>query len=973
MNSKRILILLAGLLLVVPALAWAQPAPGDSMIIEEKTVNTGLSGDPAFVVKLYVTNNDTVTYMVLSVREQTSSGSGYADLDDDGAGGRDFPDVVNAVNNQLDRSTFFDAPGYDGASPDSFIIAGGFAPTPSNPRARSKPGPALVRDDVWEIRFKGSSGIGDVSFTPIVLGQPTGFAVIQWPGPSIVDKSVNFVGGPVHIIETFNILNCPGAGGNVLYGRPYTYDFNSDQDPAATWSVTIGPGSISPTGVYTFSGQCPLGAIPVQVTATSPAGSRVTCDFTLNIIDNAPSCTPAQPTVTVSHGQLATNQINTSDPDAGDVVSVAQTSGPGSTTAGGAWSYQTSCSDVGASPQTVQEQVVDGFGNCIPGPLSATCQFQLVVTNAAPSIQCPPNAQVQAGSNYSAQANGSDADPADAGNLSYFLVSGPAGLTVSASGQVQWSPTAADAGPHQVCIGVRDLCGASGECCYTITVVVGQRFKICIDRIGPQGVYQGTDVEVSVRNTVQAEDPATQSSENVGGFSFLLSYDCTCLQFLSARKGAMLVAQDWEFFTYRYGAVGNGNCGAGCPSCLIRIVAIADVNNGTDHPNFNGNNQGEWAVLKFRISNDRTLAGQCCGISWYWFDCTDNTVSDETGNVLWVVEEHLNASDNPVPLGNVANCDQYSGGEGKPTPKKFLIFCDGLICLPTPEQIDARGDLNLNGVLNDIGDAVLYENYFIYGSGVLDPDPTRRQSQIAASDVNADGIVLSVADLVTLIRIISGDANPYPRMTPAAGAVSLALGSSGSEWTLSANSASDLGGLYLKFKVDGSVGNVALTEAAEGMTLKSNLVGNELSVLIYSEARDRMIAPNAGAILSMDLHGNAELVSSEATDYYGISLPTLAKATALPTSFALSQNYPNPFNGNTSFTLALPVASDYTVTIYNVTGQVVRTFEGSASAGNRTITWDGTDHNGMAVSSGIYFYKAVAKDFSAVQRMLFLK
>jgi hypothetical protein len=674
---------------------------------------------------------------------------------------------------------------------------------------------------------------------------------------------------------------------------------------------------------------------------------------------------------------LATNQINTSDPDAGDVVSVAQTSGPGSTTAGGAWSYQTSCSDVGASPQTVQEQVVDGFGNCIPGPLSATCQFQLVVTNAAPSIQCPPNAQVQAGSNYSAQANASDADPADAGNLTFALVSGPAGLTVSPSGQVNWSPTVADAGNHQVCISATDLCGSSAQCCYTISVVVGQRFRICIDTLT---AYQNQDVEVAINNLVQAEDPNTASSENVGGFSFLLSYDCACLQFLSARKGAMLVAQDWEFFTYRYGAVGNGNCGSGCPSCLIRVVAIADVNNGADHPNFNGNNQGEWVVLKFRTSNDRTLAGQCCPISWYWFDCTDNTVSDETGNVTWVVEALFTSSGMPIPLndpsvspGDISNCDQSSGGPGKPSPRKFLEFCNGHICLPTPEQIDDRGDLNLNGLGYETGDAVLYENYFIYGPSVLSANPTHRQSQIAASDVNGDGIVLSVGDLVALIRVLTGDANPLPRMNPAAGAVSVALSNAGSEWTLSASSASDLGGLYLKFRVDGSVAAPVLTEAAEGMTVKSNLVGNELSVLIYSEARDRMIAPNAGAIFTLNVEGSVELIETEASDYYGIALPAQAKVSALPTKFGLSQNYPNPFNGKTSFSLALPVASDYTVTVYNVAGQVVKRFEGSAPAGNKVITWDGTDHNGTPVSSGIYFFKAAASDYSAVIKGLYLK
>jgi hypothetical protein len=227
--------------------------------------------------------------------------------------------------------------------------------------------------------------------------------------------------------------------------------------------------------------------------------------------------------------------------------------------------------------------------------------------------------------------------------------------------------------------------------------------------------------------------------------------------------------------------------------------------------------------------------------------------------------------------------------------------------------------------------------------------------------------------LVALIRVITGDANPLPRPSVAIGAVAVSLSNAGSDWTLSAKSASDLGGLYLKFRVDGSVGTPVLSEAAEGMTLKSNLVGNELSVLIYSEARDRMIAPNAGAIFTMNVEGSVELIETEAADYYGITLLASAKVSALPTQFGLSQNYPNPFNGKTSFSLALPVASDYTVTIYNVAGQVVRTFEGSAPAGNKVITWDGTDRNGTPVSSGIYFYKAAAKDYSATLRMLYLK
>ena len=62
-----------------------------------------------------------------------------------------------------------------------------------------------------------------------------------------------------------------------------------------------------------------------------------------------------------------------------------------------------------------------------------------------------------------------------------------------------------------------------------------------------------------------------------------------------------------------------------------------------------------------------------------------------------------------------------------------------------------------------IADAVTLANYFIYG---LSAFSINIEGQIAASDVNADGIPLSVADLVYLIRVITGDALPIEKETP---------------------------------------------------------------------------------------------------------------------------------------------------------------------------------------------------------------
>lgn len=71
------------------------------------------------------------------------------------------------------------------------------------------------------------------------------------------------------------------------------------------------------------------------------------------------------------------------------------------------------------------------------------------------------------------------------------------------------------------------------------------------------------------------------------------------------------------------------------------------------------------------------------------------------------------------------------------------------------ELIDGGiGDLTLDGVPNTIADAVLFSNYFVYGLGVFILD---RDHQVSASDVNRDGRVLTLADLVTLVCLANSE------------------------------------------------------------------------------------------------------------------------------------------------------------------------------------------------------------------------
>lgn len=492
------------LLLLTASNVFAQPDGRDSVIIQSKTAATGLAGSGALLIRVDITNKDTLANFTLPAEIRTIAGNAFVIL----GYPRTFAGTMNRLTTTLGNNLTF-SNFLNNASPDSAIWAGFWDPNDTTTAEL----PNSTRKAFWEIRFDSTKGAGQAAIdSAVIFDNRVGFVSIG--GTSI---GVNFVRGGIFMSDDWGILNCAGAGGNVLYGRPYNYDF--DADASVTWSMTSGPGSINSSGVYTFSGRCPLGAIPVTVRGMSQSGNVNECGFTLNVIDNAPSCTPAQSTVTVSHGQMAMNQFNGSDPDAGDGVVFSKLSGPGMVGSNGSWSYQTSCADVNFSPQFIHALAVDSFGNCWPGPESTSCFFALVVTNAAPTItNCPTDVmKADTGVVYSLQLSGADIDPADAGNLSWFLVNGPAGFSISSSGLVQWTPSGSQQGLRSATVQVRDLCGVTTNCQINFAVSVRKgdmnadgsltpadliHILNCIFQMTPPPVgSQGCDLNCSGSNT----------------------------------------------------------------------------------------------------------------------------------------------------------------------------------------------------------------------------------------------------------------------------------------------------------------------------------------------------------------------------------------------------------------------------------------------------------------------------------------
>jgi len=85
-----------------------------------------------------------------------------------------------------------------------------------------------------------------------------------------------------------------------------------------------------------------------------------------------------------------------------------------------------------------------------------------------------------------------------------------------------------------------------------------------------------------------------------------------------------------------------------------------------------------------------------------------------------------------------------------------------------------------------------------------------------------------------------------------------------------------------------------------------------------------------------------------------------------PANFALHQNYPNPFNPTTTLSFAISHSSLVTLKLFDVLGKEIAVLVNeNKSAGNYEINFDASN-----LSSGIYFYKLQAGNFSSTKKMV---
>ena len=474
---------------------------------------------------------------------------------------------------------------------------------------------------------------GDHNFTPF----PTHLTIWNLGGllfTDQIDGSGMFLTGGAAM---------PPAGGLPVFSTPmfwFSLDFTMGDLPDGSTGdqICFDSAFIPPAGSWKFSGMdCGAGGTNRPYALCDGVDSDQPCCFdVLELVCTDPdiNVTPIGDLIEKDICGTATFVFG-ADPgedgnDPATIVGWSVTAGIGTIDAGGNYSASVGPADCGVYDVTVQ---VDN--NC--GGIDSY-NFQVEFVNALPSFtDCPDNCltptPVGQGNSVDFVLNVTDPDACQGLTLaidSFTETGGPYGGTMGIVGNVLTVATIDGDGPSDLCItvSVTDDCGGQGFCDVGVKILTSEPFEVQIDK--KHYVYQGHYTFVSIW--------LNKGSEYFGGFDFLVGYDQSALIFMGATLGADLDGC-FEYFTYRFNW--NGNCGGSCPSGLLRVVGIADLNNGPNHPDplvcmRHDGAPEELVVLQFYVTNDRTFECMFAPIRFLWDDCGDNTMSSKWGDSLFL-------------------------------------------------------------------------------------------------------------------------------------------------------------------------------------------------------------------------------------------------------------------------------------------------------------------------------------------------
>jgi len=458
------------------------------------------------------------------------------------------------------------------------------------------------------------------------------------------------------------------------------------------------------------------------------------------------------------------------------------------------------------------------------------------------------------------------------------------------------------------------------------------------DELGDQALRISTETP-KVGDTVVIELVATEGASGLSAYQALIQYDSTQVTF-------------------------NASTGFAVSGLFTGAVPIVTKRSGVITA----------AVAFFGSTTSTAASGSLGKLTFtvapgYTGKTRVSLVSGQFGSSAGQTKLTIGTGGAAVQIG-ASSTDGGTAGPAGPTPDlngngtvdfpDFLAFASAFGSSTGDASFNAAADLNSNGSID-------FPDFLVFAAQFGKPVSSKR-----AGLAKPVGDVLGANDKTTLSLV------PVPTRSATEAVVALRLAD-----------AVDVMGYNLQLNYDKSVlelVNVTGPQGSrfgEGVAIQSTTEGGALLLADVLASESAL----SGAQDLMVLHFNvldptqvgqvdiAQAILSDGGNHINTLVGAhLSDVRALPEDYALTQNFPNPFNPETTVPFAVPVSGEVSVVIYNVLGQEVMTLaSGMRDAGFYRLSWNGQDHLGRSVASGIYFVRMVAGEFTGVRKMLLLK
>ncbi|HWR82890.1 MAG TPA: T9SS type A sorting domain-containing protein [Candidatus Deferrimicrobium sp.] len=468
-------------------------------------------------------------------------------------------------------------------------------------------------------------------------------------------------------------------------------------------------------------------------------------------------------------------------------------------------------------------------------------------------------------------------------------------------------------------------------------------------------------------------------SKPLGGFDLCLAYDTSVLK-LYYYDWALIRDCQWSFDFVQIPLDRPVP-----PNISLRLVGIDTSHSGC----FDSGTRT--ITLTFVVKDKILFHGSSTALEFYWITCSDNTLWTASPDTILLAAQVIDAEgaditnkNHPLPsfTGPDSTCMDPAAHSGLRVIEA-IRFHGGKVTFVSPDSIGVRGDVNLNGLSFEEEDLSVLSRFFLFGDSVFSVDGSR---QVEASNVDGDAVDTTLADLISLRYTLIGNTG---------GSLAGAFGDEAKFVYY------DLAGA-LKVAIDAN-------RPVGAWCLWFQVANQSIDSIVFEGSGDP--GPYGGPswyllsdTLRMSFVGgtpNEPVISSGLTDivtiyYHGPSPePTIERASSVdgvnfqfgPTGIHdagfsaddpllpafLLQNHPNPFNPTTTIEFVLSRRADWQLEIFNLTGQRLTEYQGRSGPGRIVLPWNGVDMTGVAVSSGVYFYRLTAGDLRLSRKMLLVR